>query len=86
MPSSAPSTTFKSLLTKDKDSGGKGWSKEVAYEHSLVTGNDGRVINRLPHIPNAQDAVHFICMTNLHSGLANNKSSIARCWFTRMAA
>lgn len=61
MPNSAPSTTFKSLLTKGKDSAVKGWSKEVAYEHSLVTGNDGRVINRLPHIPNAQDAVRFIC-------------------------
>jgi len=37
------------------------WSLETAYEHTLVTGNDGRVINRLPHIPGAGDAIRLVC-------------------------
>jgi hypothetical protein len=37
------------------------WSEKDAYWHSLVTGNDGNIINRLPHVENEQDNAAFVC-------------------------
>ena len=36
------------------------WSTETAYWHALVTGNDGAVINCIPHLRDAADNVAFI--------------------------
>jgi pimeloyl-ACP methyl ester carboxylesterase len=36
------------------------WSAEQAYQHTVVMGNDGLVINRIVTLHNAQDAVHDI--------------------------
>jgi hypothetical protein len=37
------------------------WSEDEAYAHSLVTGNDGCVINRLLHVKNETDNAHWVC-------------------------
>ena len=37
------------------------WSEQEAYWHSLVTGNDGNIINRLPHVENESDNATFVC-------------------------
>jgi pimeloyl-ACP methyl ester carboxylesterase len=37
-----------------------GWSEETAYWHTVVTGNDGHVINRLPQVENESDNVAFV--------------------------
>lgn len=37
------------------------WTREQAYWHTLVTGNDGNVINRLPHVADEGDATRFVC-------------------------
>jgi predicted alpha/beta hydrolase family esterase len=37
-----------------------GWSEEKAYWHTVVTGNDGHVINRLPQVENESDNVAFV--------------------------
>lgn len=37
------------------------WSAEEAYWHTLVTGNDGRLIRRLPHVADERDAGRFVC-------------------------
>jgi len=36
------------------------WDEEAAYWHCLVMGNDGAVINRLPHVENEQDNIKFV--------------------------
>lgn len=36
------------------------WDKQKAYWHSLVTGNDGEIIHRLPHTQDAQDNLKFV--------------------------
>jgi len=38
------------------------WDREAAYWHTLVTGNDGHVINRLPHVGDEADAARFVCL------------------------
>ncbi len=40
------------------------WSEEDAYSHSLVTGNDGCVINRLLHVKNEADNAQLVCREN----------------------
>lgn len=47
---------------RDKLSGRKGvWSEQDAYAHSVVTGNDGCVINRLLNVKNETDNASFVC-------------------------
>jgi Papain family cysteine protease len=36
------------------------WQEERAYWHTVVTGNDGHVINRLPHVENEAQNVAFV--------------------------
>lgn len=36
------------------------WNEEAAYWHSLVTGNDGCIINRLPQVENERDNIKFV--------------------------
>jgi hypothetical protein len=36
------------------------WGEKDAYRHALVTGNDGLIINRLPDLADAADAVRFV--------------------------
>lgn len=37
------------------------WSEQEAYWHTLVTGNDGRIINRLPQVANDRDNAAWVC-------------------------
>ncbi|HVK55482.1 MAG TPA: C1 family peptidase [Burkholderiales bacterium] len=37
------------------------WSADMAYAHTLVTGNDGHIINRLPHVENEKAAARYVC-------------------------
>ncbi len=37
------------------------WQTERAYRHTLVTGNDGAICNRLPEVADASDAALHIC-------------------------
>ncbi len=37
------------------------WSKDEAYAHTLVAGNDGGIINRLPHVQNEIAAAQYVC-------------------------
>lgn len=47
---------------RDRLAGRKGiWSEQEAYWHSIVTGNDGHVINRLPHVANEADNAAWVC-------------------------
>ena len=39
---------------------GRIWSEQEAYWHTIVTGNDGYVINRLPHVANEADNVAWV--------------------------
>ena len=39
-----------------------GWTRELAYRHTLVTGNDGRILNRIPHLRDAADAARFVAL------------------------
>ncbi len=36
------------------------WDQDEAYRHTLVTGNDGLIINRLPQLADAADAVRYL--------------------------
>lgn len=38
------------------------WDAQSAYWHSLVTGNDGRIINRLPQVENDRDNIKFVAL------------------------
>ena len=38
------------------------WTRERAYRHTLVTGNDGQILNRLPHLRDANDAARFLAL------------------------
>jgi len=38
------------------------WEKHEAYWHSMVTGNDGKILHRLPHTKNAQDNLKFVAL------------------------
>lgn len=47
---------------RDRFEGRKGiWSEQEAYWHTIVTGNDGYVLNRLPHVANEADNVAWVC-------------------------
>lgn len=37
------------------------WAKSQAYKHTIVTGNDGFIINRLPILENERENVAFVC-------------------------
>ncbi len=50
------------------------WSISQAYKHTIVTGNDGFVINRLPNLENERENVAFVCREQ------------AEAWFNRQSA
>ena len=72
----------------------KTWQQEEAYRHTIVTGNDGVLQNRLPQAANPADNARLVCYTwpkqalaggntrdlvlFLHGGLGSEASSIER--------
>ena len=38
------------------------WTQEQAYLHTLVTGNNGTLLNRMPYLPDAQANARLVCL------------------------
>jgi pimeloyl-ACP methyl ester carboxylesterase len=68
------------------------WSLEEGYRHTLVTGNNGVLLNRMPHLEGAEANARYIAYTlpraaladkrdllvYLHGGLGSEESSLDR--------
>jgi pimeloyl-ACP methyl ester carboxylesterase len=37
------------------------WSREQAYAHTIVTGNNGKLLNRMPHLSDARENAEVVC-------------------------
>jgi hypothetical protein len=60
--SSGMSSLFRGARDKFADKKGV-WSSDYAYNHTLVTANDGRTVNRLLHVANEDKNTEYVAVT-----------------------